>query len=185
MKKNAIIATLIACVVLLAAFVTTAYVQAANKTNHLGPFSPHPYNCTPLELYESCYARATDTQKKQLENIQTGKFGPYVSEYPKQVLIIMGDLPADTPQLTLAQARAVCENITSQQLSFEAFKPTLLANFNTIAGAPDYDGGCGLSNIVYYLNEQGTEYIMVFEIGVRYINEDTNTHEKLCWWNLS
>ena len=138
------------------------------------------------DLYEKSYAKATDAQKKQLESIQTNttSYG-YAQEYTKQILIIMGELPADTPQITLAQAQAICKDIQERNLSFSEFTPALIAAFNEIAGAPDYNGGSGMRVIDYYLNDRQTELLRLTGISVLYINKEADIHDILCKWEAN
>lgn len=196
MNQKVIIAVLAACVLLLTACGTVVYAQTAKdpaaeaSAENWGQTQEKAhdledmiYTDSPLSLYEKNYAKATDAQKKQLENIQTGKMSRYGHEYTKQILIIMGELPADTPRITLEQARSICKDIQEKNPSYEEFAPTVLAAFNEIAGAPDYDGGNGLRFRDYYLNDQQTEVIRVFGTNVGYINEETGASEVLCRWH--
>ena len=156
---------------------------ATNNGNQASDSPGFPAIDYGYDLYEKSYAKATDAQKKQLESIQTNttSYG-YAHEYIKKVLIIMGELPADTPQITLAQAQVICKDIQERNLSFSEFTPALIAAFNEIAGAPDYDGGSGMRVIDYYLNDRQTELLRLSANGVLYINKEANIYEFLCNW---
>ena len=45
--------------------------------------------------------------------------------------------------------------------SLDKYEEDVVKRFNQFAGAPDLDGGSGLSYRIYYLNEEGTESIRV------------------------
>ena len=91
--------------------------------------------------------------------------------YPRDTMIITGKMPADTPRLTLDQAKDICDQI--EVSSFETLAEMgsyIYRCFNKIAGAPDFYGGSGLITIVYYLHDNDhSELICIFEgAGVMY-----------------
>jgi hypothetical protein len=63
---------------------------------------------------------------------------------------MLGDLPADTPRLTVEDAANLYGKVEFADME-EAF--------NKIAGAPDWIGGSGIYRSIYYLNDERTEAI--------------------------
>jgi len=63
---------------------------------------------------------------------------------------VLGDLPADTPRLTVQDAGNLYGKVDFADMEKE---------FNKIAGAPDWIGGSGIYRSIYYLNDERTEAI--------------------------
>lgn len=102
-----------------------------------------------MSLYEYCCAHASDEQRRQLESFEMGYKGA-TSEllregYIRQIETIMGALPSDTPRLTVEQARSIYFEVRAEGygLGSRELEMELIRRYNEIAGAPDYDGGCG------------------------------------------
>ena len=120
-----------------------------------------------MSLYKYCCAHASDEQRRQLESIELG-YTAFSSEidregYTRQIETIMGALSSDTPRLTVEQARSIYFEVRaegylpgSRELAIE-----LERRYNEIAGAPDYDGGCGDYITVYSCNPEFTEGIII------------------------
>ena len=120
-----------------------------------------------MSLYEYCCAHASDEQRRQLESFELG-YTAFSSEiyregYTRQIETIMGALSSDTPRLTVEQARSIYFEVRaegylpgSRELAIE-----LERRYNEIAGAPDYDGGCGDYITVYSCNPEFTEGIII------------------------
>ena len=134
------------------------------------------------DLWTRSYRRATPEQRQRLENIEKtyGGFGDR-SEYTKQILTIMGDLPPDTPNLTMEQAREICETFdpgnggTVDEAAIQYAR-----EFSKIAGAPDFDGGSGVRSVVFYLDGDPTKCIVVVLGSVLYIDKTTDRVTVLC-----
>lgn len=127
-----------------------------------------------MSLYERSYAKATDEQKKLLEEIKNDKSLSSAGQWTKRILVIMNELSEDTPLLSLSIVKAVCdeENVKSLYAHDSiAFSQTLLSELNKIAGAPDWEGGSGTHQYYYFFNVEHTEYILISEFGMMlYIN---------------
>lgn len=127
------------------------------------------------ELYDVCYDMANNDQKLQLENIQVkevcGTKGN--GNYVRDILIIMDEIPADTPRLTKEDAIRICESIEGPFSNMREKEFAIVELLNEIAGAPDYDGGSGVQRRIYLINETGSEYVKVSHGRVRYVNEET------------
>lgn len=94
----------------------------------------------------------TEEQQKQLEELRAEGdrlFGRFV----RQELIIRGELPEDTPRLTLAQM----EEMIAGSTDFNDILQTLL----DAQLYPDFVGGSGVTNIWYWLDETGSERILI------------------------
>lgn len=134
----------------------------------------------PDTLYEKSYAIASEEQKRQLEQIRAANEWGSVGECTRAIMLVMGDLPADTPRLALEQARDICEKLESRWFfSADAFERNAVRQFDRIAGAPDFQGGSGVYRYVYYLDDEQTEFITVMLGRVAYTNETTGESEVL------
>lgn len=116
-------------------------------------------------FYELSYDRATDEQREQLEAIFSDHSLGSIGEWRRDVLITLGDLPADTPTLTAQDAAELYSSVP-----YDALENA----YNTIAGAPDWVGGSGIHRSVYFLNDERTEAIYLLLGDVRHVvlNED-------------
>lgn len=137
------------------------------------------------ELYERSYERATAEQKLKLDEIQardTDSLG-CLMVCVKDVMMTMGDLPEDTPYLTVEQVRTICSEVEQmgfRPVDFDDAEYELMTRFNAVAGAPDYQGGSGITNTIYYLNAEHTEYIRVWLGTVRHYDSAGNEIWLLC-----
>lgn len=88
-----------------------------------------------------------------------------VMMYPRDTLIITGKLPAETPRLTLDQAKEICGQIEGSSFGTSAeLESYIYRCFNQIAGAPDFYGGSGMVTIVYYLHDNDhSELVWIME----------------------
>lgn len=107
-------------------------------------------------FYELAYAKATSEQKAELDKIIADKSVGLPGEWRRAVLIAIGDLPKDQPRLTAEQAGKIYDSIGKDADALER-------EFKKIAGAPDFVGGSGIGRSIYYLNENRTDIIVVFE----------------------
>ena len=125
------------------------------------------------ELLTRSYEKATDAQKQKLDEIQardTDSLGCFMV-CVKDVMLAMGDLPEDTPYLTLEQVQAICDEVAQmgfRPVDFDDTEREVMTRFNAITGAPDYQGGSGITNTVYFLNAEHTEYVRVWRGTVRH-----------------
>ena len=116
-------------------------------------------------LYEQAYEKATEEQKRRLENIEMeekeyGVSGRDRNTYIKQIKTIMGEISADTPYISLEQAKRICREFQCGTNKDEDFA-RITAEFNKIAGAPDIDGGSGFRILWYYIDEKHDGYITI------------------------
>lgn len=92
-------------------------------------------------LLADSYEKADETQKAALQQLEE-KYGKYACYYEKEIKIIMGELPADQPQITLERAREIGRDYKKQVLEGTMSDANgtayLCEKFNEIAGAPDY-----------------------------------------------
>ena len=124
------------------------------------------------DLYERSYARATtDEQREQLQAIFADPGIGLVGEWVRPVLIVLGDLPADTPRLTIQDVENLYGKVDFADMAKE---------FNKIAGAPDWIGGSGIYREIYYLNDERTEAIYLIFGDVFYFkNNEDGTQTRL------
>ena len=116
-------------------------------------------------FYELSWDRATNEQREQLQAIFADPGIGLVGEWVRPVLIVLGDLPADTPRLTVQDAANLYGKVDFADLEKE---------FNKIAGAPDWIGGSGIYRSIYYLNDERTEamYLMLGDVLYVIFNKD-------------
>jgi hypothetical protein len=119
-------------------------------------------NQTEPSLYEKAYAKATSEQKAELDKIIADKGVGLPGEWIRPVLIAIGDLPKDQPRLTAKQAGDIYDRIGTDGRALES-------EFNKIAGAPDFVGGSGIGRYIYYLNENRTDAIYVFDFDAHHV----------------
>ena len=88
--------------------------------------------------------------------------GPAQVYYPKQMLEILGEIPENTSNIALEQARSICDKWKEQSSNTPPTKEDAFQELNAYAAAPDnlviYDL---TENYYYFINETGTEYIKV------------------------
>ena len=131
------------------------------------------------DLWTKCYERATPEQREQLEELKV-KCSGLPSDYPKQILLIMGDLPEDTPGITPEQARAIIATLDIDDFSEdEALENEIIRRFNPIAGAPDYDGGSGFRTVIYYVDGDPSKCISICFGTIEYIDVTNHISETL------
>ena len=118
------------------------------------------------DLYELSYARATtDEQREQLKVIFADNAIGLMGEWVRPVLIVLGDLPADMPRLTVQDMANLYGKVDFADMEKE---------FNRIAGAPDFIGGSGIYRSIYFLDDEKTEaiYLMLGDVLYLKYNED-------------
>lgn len=134
----------------------------------------------PKPWYEVCYDNATEEQKKELDSYR-GPFGWNYMSYPRQTRIIVGEIPADAPRLTLAQAEAIISGERSNQKN-----SYYLASFNSIYAAftqiavEDHYGGSGITHVYFGLNDSLTQYLDLSDDRIRYFDTEANICVTMC-----
>lgn len=201
MKRKGVVLYVLLSVLLLAAIGTVAYTSGtlqklfgSPKETQFVPESSEPSDqAEELELpkkysdlFDRCYAKATPAQKDQLEELLQSEILYYSpKDHIKQVLIIMGELPADTPRITLEQALAIFDEMREQAREDPSiaaeFEWELIRRFNEIAGAPDFSGGSGMVRTTYCLTDDQTEYLQFTDYRVFYGNDNTGELEYLLY----
>ncbi len=125
-------------------------------------------NGTKPSFYERAYAKATSEQKAELDKIIADNSIGLPGEWRRPVLIAVGDLPKDQPRLTAEQAGEIYDQGGDED--------TLVNEFDKIAGAPDFIGGCGIVRYIYYLNDDRSESIHVMlGCAFHYVHNDNGT----------
>lgn len=92
----------------------------------------------------------TDTEA-ELQKLRE-KGSRMVGEYTRQEKILLGELDADAPRITLEEAEAIIEEGGSFR--------DILKKFMEIHKYPDYNGGSGVSNTEFWLNDSGSCMIL-------------------------
>ena len=133
--------------------------QEAKKEALMGKPTPDPE--AGLSLYERSMRHANKEQKERLENIDhLGYTYVLPDEFTKQILIIMGELPEDTPHLTYEQAIEIVNKYKLEDDTYLDLRTMQIMNdFNEIAGAPDVEYGSGISHIIYFLDDEYSSWI--------------------------
>jgi hypothetical protein len=141
----------------------------------------HKYVEPPYEpsVYERFEASATPEQKAELKAYaQSFDIGTWIW-YTRKQLELMGEIPEDTPYITLEQARKICSEFDpSAYPSIDSMENGLVMAFNAYS-VPDFDGGSGFRTIVYFLDADGNRYIKISMGTVTYYDRVNNTSEEL------
>ena len=154
--------------------------QREKEMEILGITIPSELDEDSMTLFSKSYAIATEAQKKQLSQIQESNEWGAMGDYTRAIMIVMGDLSADTPRLTLEQAQEICDDLEGRWfLSSDTFEENAVKLFNKFAGAPDFQGGSGVYRYVYYLNEEQTESITIMLGRIKYTDEVTGESKVL------
>ena len=105
------------------------------------------------DLFEDSYEIANEEQRAKLDAL----YEEYVGlswEHEREIKIIMGELPEDTPRLTKEAAAEICGKVGAREYgSPEVFEGYVAYLFDQVAGAPDLNGGSGISYHTYYLDD--------------------------------
>lgn len=112
-------------------------------------------------FYEESYKRANSDQKEQLDIIFSDNSIGLIGEWKRDVLIVLGDIPADTPRLTVKDAEICLKN----NIIYEDIEII----FNEKAGAPNFVGGSGIHRAIYYLDDERSEAIIVILGGIMHL----------------
>jgi hypothetical protein len=125
-----------------------------------------------VSFYELAYAKATSAQKVAIDEIIADTSIGLSGEWRRPVLLIIGDLPKDTPRLSVKQAAELFDTKNVDDLESE---------FNKIAGAPDFVGGSGIGRSIYFLNDDRSEAIILMLGDVFHVvnNDDDGTQTRL------
>lgn len=129
-------------------------------------------NCSPNELYEKSLTVATPKQREQLKAIRNDLyFGFWEEAYTRKILTIMGVMPEDAPYLTVEDAKRLIEEMKAEGILDDFYSNAYLVRdrFNTVATAPDMDGGSGFTIIRYAVDADHVKYIEIHSGGgIRY-----------------
>lgn len=125
-------------------------------------------NCEPYELYKKSLSIATPEQEIKLEGIHYDLYFGYVKEmYTRKILTIMGAIPEDAPYLTLDDANRLIAEMKAEGLLDDIAENlnSIRARFNTVATAPDVDGGSGFQIIFYAVDAEHKAYVAIHSGG--------------------
>lgn len=105
------------------------------------------------DFYDYCLENGAGKEKIEQLRQQEGFEMGYLY---REALIAAKVLPADMPRITLEDAQRTL-GLTTEEI---------LAALNKTAGVPDYAGGSGIHRTIYFLNNEGTEAIYVYDLGI-------------------
>lgn len=108
-------------------------------------------------FYDDLYSGATEEQRGLLDELIEDKSMGLPGEWRRGALIAVGKLSSETPRITLQDA----ERLREKYERSKQFSSDVIAEFNKIAGAPDWEGGSGIHRSVYYLNDERSESVYV------------------------
>ena len=129
-----------------------------------------------LSIFDYFERYATDEQKQALADSKDYGFGPKFW-YERQIRIILGEIPEDSPRITLEQARKICSSIKPSG-NWSQRQMQLVNAFRKYA-VPDYDGGSGISRTVFLLDDEPTGIIRIVACSVTYYDLVHDTQEVL------
>lgn len=176
MKKWVIIMLVVA--VAAAAVICTAVVSAghADKLAEARRFEEE----NEMTFTDRFREYATEEQWEELRNAPKSDILGQRDMCERMVREILGDIPKDSPRITLKQAKEICakhdiadynDNIwTSQYKLIEKFEKYAVADFN---------GGSGISWAIFFLDDEPTGYIDIHPLKVTYYDLVNGTQEIL------
>ena len=177
MKKWIIIT--LAAVVVIAAVVCTAAVSAG-RTDKLAEARRFEEE-NEMTFTDRFREYATEEQWEELRNAPKSDILGQRDMCERMVREILGDIPKDSPRITLKQAKEICakhdvadynDNIwTSQYKLIEKFEKYAVADFN---------GGSGISRAIFFLDDEPTGYIDIHPLKVTYYDLVNGT-EEIIW----
>lgn len=141
--------------------------------NWINPYLPKE-TAEPNDIFSVSFRNANEEQKEKLMAIEGGLVRAW---HVREIKTIMGEIPEDTPRLTVEVAERICKAypIPSENESPDKIDDDIAELFNEVAGAPDLDGGSGIHFRHYYLNDNDdSEYIRLTDGFVSYINKKNN-----------
>lgn len=137
----------------------------------------------PIELWEESnwdtyYTAATPEQKKELDALSAEYGHVYARFHAREILMIMGELPEDTPRITLEQVKEILEEMKNASYRRPIERVwDFQKRMNEIHGNFDFDripsGEPNYGRIEYYLNDEGTQVIYYYQNSGKVIYEDT------------
>lgn len=140
--------------------------------------------CSPYELYSQSMLIASEEQKEKLQAIGDNKyFGCWAEAYTREIKIIMGLIPEDTPYLTVEALKQMIPEIEARGWMNEFYDNVWLVRdyINEFGYVPDMDGGSGIASIRYSVDAEHTGYIELNSVGgIRYHNIADDTTVDLC-----
>lgn len=115
--------------------------------------------------YEDAMVKAATQQQKDTIAEIKASGSPSPLFHKRAVKIILGELPADQPRITVEEAKTIVAKITAAPNGTAAVDQSgdIMAEFDRIHGAPDVVGGSGLYRTIYVLNEDPPTSIIFME----------------------
>lgn len=142
------------------------YVQSeiSKKADHLGATPAVPNT----DFYDECIKNAkSQDQKEKISALKADK-SLGIGIWKRDALLIIGKLPNNQKRMTLDEAKQIV-------MSNKAI-PDIIDMFNRSAGAPDFEGGSGISRTVYYTDE--TKKNAIYLVNDRFIYVTTDKSGK-------
>ncbi len=137
-------------------------------------------NCSPNELYEKSLTVATPKQREQLKAIRNDLyFGFWEEAYTRRIMTIMGLMSEDAPYLTVDDAKRLIEEMKAEGLLDDFCNNVYLIadRFNSVAAAPDMDGGSGFTIIKYAVDADHEKFIEIHSGGgIRYYDGEKSIY---------
>lgn len=154
MKKTILI---IVSIVTIICIVLVIFLNTNNKSKEL-------IDTPNSTFYNNCIEKLhTKQQEASFDKIISDTSLGY-GEWKRDVLILIGDLPKNTPRVTIKDAESLLSN--------EMNENDYIIALNKIAGAPDWQGGSGIGRAVYFLDNHHKEAIIVTLNSLMYVVYD-------------
>ena len=129
-----------------------------------------------MNVFDRFERYATDEQKQALADSKDYGIGSK-RRNERQIRIILGEIPEDSPRITLEQARKICSSIKLSG-DMAQMDEQLISAFRKYA-VPDYDGGCGFRTAFFLLDDEPTGYFSIGGCKVTYYDLIHDTQEVL------
>jgi len=154
---------------------SSAFVFAMIKTDNYGDkiikekqnnYSKNETQTAEESGYDLYFQEAqSETQIEQLQKLKNDtSLG--IGEWKRESLKIIGRIPKNQKRLTLESTNEIIKDLKTTDTN------DIINSFNEIAGAPDWEGGSGISRTIYFTDETKKESIQIIFDDVKHIYTD-------------
>jgi|LFRM01.2.fsa_nt_gb hypothetical protein len=159
-KKRILVPALIILTSVFVVFTAVTALAVSKRTDDVKAVTEN------YEFYrESMRKAGTKKQKDAIGKIMLRKSEKVdsIGYWKRDILMILGELPKDQKRLEIEQAKSIIKEKMNKDNIIDSYED-VINSFNAIAGAPDHVGGSGLTNMIYFLDDEQTEAIVCSSI---------------------
>ena len=159
-KKRILVPALIILTSVFVVFTAVTALAVSKRTDDVKAVTEN------YEFYrESMRKAGTKKQKDAIGKIMLRKSEKVdsIGYWKRDILMILGELSKDQKRLEIEQAKSIIKEKMNKDNIIDSYED-VINSFNAIAGAPDHVGGSGLTNMIYFLDDEQTEAIVCSSI---------------------